>query len=302
MALGFQVATYYPRLRNILVPLPGIISSPFLKPTETTGGRFRPPPRWEEPLIQNHIKSYLKVMSESPFRFNNEDIESDLVYANIVNPDVRKAILQRRMNEKTYRSIEKQLQKVELPALPDGSTSKAITPRIPGKLTTYEEIQRRLNDLPPGLLAVESSLGQQTVKRLLDQGLDGSEIVDLGFTVKKKRTSSESVQRLLQAGIEDWDAIIDAAREIQCTVKLLIDIMNDLGSDSVDEIVRLIDASSSDVSDFAARHRMSQARAWYIFLKIYSNEGRHNTMHALDLLTGTIFSSWHEDTNVYEEF
>lgn len=286
MALEFQVVTYYPRLRNILVPL----------------GRYQSPPRWEEPLIQNHIKSYLKIISESPFRFNNEDLESDLVYASIVNPDVRKAILERRMDEKTYRSIEKQLRKVESPALTDGSTSKAITPRIAGKLTTYEEIQRRFNDLPRGLLAVESGLGQQTVKRLLDRGLDGSEIVDLGFTVKKKQTSSASVQRLLQAGIEDWDAIIDAAREIQCTVNLLITIMNDLGSDSVEEIARLIDAASTDVSDFAARRRISQARAWYIFLKIYSNEGRHDTAHALDLLTGTIFSSWNETAGVYEEF
>lgn len=266
-------------------------------------GPGRPPPRWEEPLTQYYIKAFLKLLATwpPPGGFDNPHVETDPVYAGVTNPDIRKAIRNRRMSEKTYTGILKQLKTIEPPSLLGPPASKALTTPQTGKLATYKEQERRLDDLPVSLLSVESGLGQPAIKALLSKGLSGSTIVDLGFTVKDTRTSSELVQRLIKAGIEDWEPVIDVSRRVKCSVKLLVAIMSDIGADSVEEIVGLVDEAGSTVFEFADDHRMSLGKAWYIFLMIYDTRANHDLNRALDLLTGEYFWGWNEESGQYEQ-
>jgi hypothetical protein len=285
--LEYQVETYYPRLRSILVPTKGVweqlvndrISFPF---------RYSPPLRWEEPIIQRHIKNYLAVLSAHPHPGNNDNIHSDPVFANIINPDVRKKILERRMDEKTYNSIYRQISSLQtVGLLGDPATTKVTIRPSPGKLVPYEEQAHRFDDLPIGLLAVESGLQTATVKRMLDRGLKGSQIVDAGFIMKDRKTTSPVVEGMIRQGIEDWPDIIDTARQMQCGVKFVLTILATLGPDNVEELTSLVDIAISDVSEFAVRRRVRLQRAWYIFLKIYNGEARRDAERALDLFTGS---------------
>lgn len=281
--LVYQAATYYPRLQTILVPK-----------------GHSAPPRWEEPLVQRYIQNYLKMLSTQP-GINNDHIDSDPVYANIVNPDVRKVILERRMDEKTYNHIYCQVNKLEALALPGGFTTTEVAVRSQGKLVPYEQIRRRFDDLPPSLLAVESGLQTQTVKGMLERGLRGSQIVDTGFTMKERRTSSVVVERMIKQGINDYGKLIDTAREMQCTVKFILAIMEQLGPDNIDELATLVDTAASDISDFCSTRRVQPSRAWYILLKIYNGEARQDAERALDIFTGSYWQNWRQDRDWHEE-
>lgn len=286
--LRWQVSTYYRRLRNILLPV-------------MHNGRVLPPMRWEEPLIQHYVKSYLKVMSQLG-QPKNDHIESDPVYSGILNPDVRQAILQRRMDEKTYRRIERLLKKTERKQLLlGGSTSKALTTAPPGKLAPYKEIDRRLDNQPPELLTIESGLNKQSVNRWLDHKLTGSQIVDLAFTARDKESSTSLVHRLMTSEVDDWPTVIDVARDIGCTANLILRIMREVGTTDVEEVVGMIEDAHSEVAEFAEKHRMNLQKAWYIFFMIYIGNGSKDICRSLALFSGRFFHNWNEDNGQYED-
>jgi hypothetical protein len=250
--LKYQVSHYYPRLKVVLS-------------------------RWNEPLVQRHIKTYLKVIEQGN-QFNNDHLESDAVYSGILNPNLRNSIRTRRMKEQTYRRLEKLLKRHQVGS---PSTSTAMTLRLT-TITPYER-QRRLDNLPTSLLAIKSDLSEQAVKKLQAKGLEGSVVADLGFIIKDKDTSSELIQHLISAKIEDWSELIDVAREIECSVKLLLKIMYGMGTNDVAEIIDLISEASPIVARYATFHYAPIGRAWYIFFRAYTNQGHYNLQATLDL-------------------
>lgn len=281
--LEYRISNYHPRLRSIFMPLAAFREYRF--------GRVRviiPPKRWEEPLVQYFLGEFSKLMSQSDrIRPNNESIESDNVYHGIMNPDITNAILERRMPKEEYEKLERILkgQGHKYP-LQSGQTTTALQVRQSREIVPAEDLERRLDNLPPTVLAVEAGLHPQTVKKHKETGLSGQDIIDEGFMITKLGTHADLIHRLRRYNVpqHQWDDLIDTARQYHIPVATLVRTMQTLGASDIEEILDAVGEMDPEVSEFTTRHRMRREIAWYITLSIYSGDGRGDINKTLDIL------------------
>ncbi len=297
--MEYQITHYYPRLRSIFMPRAAIKKYHFGERREIV-----PPQRWEEPLVQYFLKEFVKLMSlpDKKIGLNNEDIKSDPVYSGIINPDVRKAFLERRMTEKEYRYIERGLGQDHI-FIADPSAGRSLEVRREEgkalvKASPQEIGRRRLDSLPSSLLAVEAGLTEKTVKKYRKGRLNGEEIVDAGFTIMDMSTTGMVIQNLRESGIprDQWSDVIEVAREIRVPIILIIEVMKNIPTNDVSEVVGLVDELGTYVTEYAEEHRMRPERVWYNALGIYSGLGRGDVRRTGDILTGRFWSNVDEES------
>lgn len=294
--IKYQVSHYYPKLADILVP-----TNVFQSLARGLGNAMiGPPKRWEEPIVKYYTSTFQKLMNTEGFLNSNEVLESDLVYASVVNPDIKSSMRNRIMPEDLYRKLEKLIREGHATALPGPSSTALVVHQKQVALAPYE-LTRRLDNLTNGMLAVESGLHPTTVAKLQKKGFSGSQIVDLGFDLKDAGTTSGTVQKIINRGIEEVSALIDASRLTKCSVVMLLQVMADIGTDDVSDVLGIIEDSLDEVSKYAEEHRMVVGKAWYALFKIYSDEGQGDLSRSLDILTGRFLSGWDEaDGNYWE--
>ncbi len=294
--MEYQISHYYPRLRSLFMPRAVVKEYSFGKVREII-----PPLRWEEPLVQYFLKEFRELMLEPDkhIGINNEDINSDLVYSQIRNPDIRRSILQRRMGKEQYEKLERLL-RISEPLTSDIQLqqTRALEVIPSREIVPFEEAERlRLDSLPPEILAIEAGLTAPTVKKHREVGLTGQEIVDEGFMIGDKTTNALLIHELRRYEVpeDQWSELIDLARQIQQPVAFLLRVMDDIGTKDAEELMALVDDMSDTVGEFVEEHRMNRQKAWYLVMGIYSGEGRGNIDRTLDIFTG------HYWANVTEE-
>jgi hypothetical protein len=238
--------------------------------------------------------------SDISLGINNDATESDPVYTSVVNWDLRKAIRERTMSQKTYQRAYKLITKGLATALP-GPAERSLVLRSQNIIHYQKELVTRLDNLTDGILSLESGLSWQTVKRLQQKGRTGSEIVDLGFILKDQKTSSESIQRMVKQGVDDWSDLIDASRSTKCSAAMLLRIMADIGTSDVNDILGIIEDAGATVCQYAEEHKMNEGRAWFILFQIYASVGRGDIGRSLDIFNGQFLCGWDEANSNYLE-
>lgn len=240
------------------------------------------PVRWEEPSVQYYIAMYVSVMAPPDSHLGRHGEEtSDLVYSGVLTTDVKNRIKNRIIKEPEYEKIRAQLLR---PSMKQSSTSVRSLTLVRRDLTT--QMATHLNLLEPPMLAIESGLSEKTVEKYKEKGYSGTQIVDLGYAIKNSpRTTSPIVEELIQLGVEDWEELIEIAKNTRCTIKLVVDLIRERGSGDTQGIVGLIDECSSYVDSFAWGRKRRYAIGWYIIFQIYKGPGRFDVARTLDLFT-----------------
>lgn len=239
------------------------------------------PVRWEEPSVQYYIEMYVRVMAPLDSHLGRHGDEAgDLVYSGVLNLDVKAQIRNRTMGEAEYERIRGQLLRPGMEKVSASIRSLALVSRdlMPPQITKHLDL------LQPPILAIESGLSEKTVKKYKKRGYSGSQIVDLGFALKKSpRTTSPVVEELIQLGVEDWEELIEIAWDAGCTIKLVVDLIRESGSGDTQGIVGLIDECASYVDSYARGQKRRYAIGWYIIFQIYKGPGRFDVARTIDL-------------------
>jgi len=291
--LEYQIANYHPELRRIFMPRAAI--------KEYNFGKVRgiiPPQRWEEPLVQYFLKGFAVLMSQhdSKIGINNGHIDSDPIYSGIMNPDIRNAILQRTMTEQEYRRLEKIL-KNQMYSLPSGQITTALVKQS-REISPVQEVERKLDNISPTVLAVEADLHPQTVRGHRKVGLSGQEIVDEGFMITELETNASVIHALRKHNIsqDQWGDIIDASRQNQIPVTMLLRTMGHLGVVDMQEVLNAVEELGDGVTEYAATHRRRRkSEIWYNLLNIYSGVGRGDVYKTWDVFVGRYGSESNEE-------
>lgn len=247
-----------------------------------TESSTRMPIRWDEPSVQYYIGMYVKLMEPMDKQLGRHGAEvDDTVYSGILSLDIKARIRNRTMGEAEYKRIEEQL----LRPGPDkvSASTRSLTP-VSRELTPNTE--KHLDSLRPPMMAVESGLSEKTVEKYQKRGYSGSQIVDMGYAIKDSpRTTSPVVEELTRLGVEDWEEVIEIARNARCTIKLVIDIIRQSGSGDTEGIVGLLDEIAPYVHDYARGGKRAYSRGWWIVFEIYKGPGRLDIDRTLDLFT-----------------
>jgi len=117
-------------------------------------------------------------------------------------------------------------------------------------------------------------------------GVSGQDIVDEKHAIDSRNTSGELIHNLKNYNIpsEDWEEVIDAARDIKIPVIQLLRVKDSLGIQDIGEVLESIEEMKSDISLYAVQNRITETYAWHSALQIYSKEGKGNPTRTIDLL------------------
>jgi hypothetical protein len=227
--------------------------------------------RWEEPFVEYYINGFLKLMEPTDLEMSRVPATSDPVYMTILNSDVRRKIVHRTMTEKTYLFILGKINnKQPRPGPWSGSHDIEEMFHKDFSITTLDRYAAKLTD---GILSVESGFSEATTKKHLKRGLDGRQIMDMGLTLKDKRTNTLATDEMRKHKVDDWGGLIDIARYTKCTVRFLCGIMEQIGSREVADLEGAVEEGEPEVVEFTIRAHRSMAKGWYMFFKTYASQG-----------------------------
>jgi len=250
------------------------------------------PPRWSEPRVKNLLKRFLALMDTPDHISCGNFLESDPVYRQVVNPDIKK-LFEKRQGAKIYQTFAKYVYDKSTLALPSGIDSKtrALTTAPTKELELAREKKRRLDEAPPPILALEAGISPQTAKQLKAEGLSGSEIVEIFYVVRSQKTSGTVFRELRRVSIpiEDWEDIIDVARSIMIPVKQLCRFLLEL---EPEELFGVTDEFGGIASELAETARKPLGWGWWVVLKTYAGDGQRCLDRTWDILERSINERW----------
>lgn len=241
------------------------------------------PIRWDEPSVQYYIGMYVKLMEPMDKRLGRHGVEADdIVYSGIINSEIKARIRNRTMGEAEYERIKEQLLR---PGSDKVSASTRSLSPVSRDLTPYKV--KHLDSLRTPMMAIESHLSEKAVEKYQKRGYSGSQIVDLGNAIKNSpRTTSPVVEELIRLKVEDWEELLEIARNARCTIKLVIDIIRQSGSGDTEGVVGLLDEVAPYVYNYAHGQKRAYSRGWWIIFEIYKGPGRFDIARTIDLFKG----------------
>jgi hypothetical protein len=293
-----QVRLYYPKLGDFFIPR---LIPRYDRRSVNEGLYYEYPKRWMEPVFKKLMESYIGTMSipDGKLGLHSPNLFSDPVYCIVINRDVRNSMEERQMTAQEYKFINKQVTKIAWQSKQlEGTKTTAITLRPRADLMTAKDIENRYDNLTPELLSVESRLSLNTVRNMLDKGMGGHKIVDTGYIIKAKITTTDLTKRVSKRGVCDWSQLIDTARNAHCAVEQLLRIMDEVNL-SIDDLCGIVEEALPDITNFGNRHDLDPWYSWQRFFNIFLKEGMKDTARTMEILDGSIFHGWQDDVGEY---